>query len=40
MNFWVSEVKKVKFGSVEKWNVNVEMFQYLRRHKYLVKEEY
>ncbi len=40
LNFWVSEVKKVKFGSVEKWGVNVEMSLYLRRHKYLVKEVY
>ncbi len=37
LNFWVSEVKKVKFRSVKKWGVNVEMSPQLRRHKYLMK---
>ncbi len=38
LNVCVSEVKKVKFGSAEKWGENVEMSPYLRIYKYLVKE--
>ncbi len=38
LNVWVPEVKKFKFGSVEKWGVDAEMSPYLRRYTYLVKE--
>ena len=38
--FWVLQVKKFKFESMEKWGMNIEIGLYLSLYKYLVKEAF